>query len=313
MRREEPAIDLAGSTIAVTGATGFIGRYIVRALANRGCKVVAVVRNPERAATLKDHCSEIRQADLADQQALAKAFHGVDAVVSNAAMVSVGGKSKQELIATNVDGTSHIFEAMVEAGVKRCVQTSSAVAYRSKKNHYYHEDDPLRSADEDGTALSYYAVSKACAEERAWQLSRDFNIGLTTVRPHTVYGANDRGTFTRWLKRLMAPPISVFPAKLLLPPVYAGDLAEAICRIFERPQSIGRAYNIAGEPGKDSYWDMMCAYRRAGGRTPLLVLPIPVPMKRSYSISRAEQDLDFINCSLEDGFRDTIRLESNLQ
>lgn len=307
------AADLAQSTVAVTGATGFIGRYIVRALADRGCNVIAVVRNPERATALKEICGEIRKADLADRRALALAFRGVDAVISNAAMVSVGGKSRQELIATNVDGTTHIFEAMLDAGVTRCVQTSSAVAYRAKKSHYYHEDDPLRSASEDGNTLSYYAVSKACAEERAWQLSREFDIGLTTVRPHTVYGANDRGTFTRWLKRLMTPPISVFPVKLLLPPVYAGDLAEAICRILERPQSIGRAYNIAGEPGKDSYWDMMCAYRRAGGHTPLLVLPILVPMKRSYSIGRAERDLDFSNRSLDEGFRDTLRLEANLQ
>lgn len=300
-------MDLRNKSVAVTGATGFIGRYLVTALAARGAHTVGVVRNPDRGADLRRKGIELRRADLADASALARAFQGCDAVVCNAAIVSIGQSRPSEVIAANVEGTRRSLAAAVAAGVGRAVLVSSAVAYRPKRGHRYHEDDLLR--DEGGALhrLNVYAVSKACAERAAWKLADQHGIALSTVRPHTVFGAFDRNSFTRWLKLFMRPPVSVFPAALRLPAIYAGDLAEGVCRILERDVARGRAYNLA--PLEASYWELMEAYRAAGGAAPRLVLPLPVPLRRHYAFDRAARDLELVPRPLVESFADMIALE----
>ena len=276
-------MDLNGATVAVTGATGFIGRYLVDVLHARGARVVAVVRRPQRAADLN---AVPRRADLAEPDALARAFDGADAVISNAALVSLGNKSRAELVATNVRGTENVLRAAARSGARRVVQISSAVVYRPKRGHYYREDDPLRDEGDDKTPLGSYAVSKACAERAAWRLCDELGLELSTVRPHTVFGAFDRQSFTRWLRRFMRPPVSVFPTHLYLPPVYAGDLADAVARILENDEAPSQAYNVAHPPDVHSYWDLMKAYAAAGGRMPKLVIPVPVPLRRRFAVDR---------------------------
>jgi len=77
-------VELRGASIAVTDATGFLGRYVVDTLLSRGARVVGVVRNPDRVPELALRGAELRRADLADRERLARGFAGADAVVSNA-------------------------------------------------------------------------------------------------------------------------------------------------------------------------------------------------------------------------------------
>jgi nucleoside-diphosphate-sugar epimerase len=302
-------MNLAGTSIAVTGASGFIGGYLVRALIARGARVIAVVRRPELCAALASQGAELRRADLADRATMARAFRGAEAAIANAGLISLGGHSRRALVSANVEGTRNVFHALADAGVGRALFTSSAVVYRPRADHRYREDDPLRRHDDPATPLGYYAISKAWAEHEAWQLAHELGIVLSTARPHTVYGAFDNRGFTRWFKLLMRAPIAAFPTQLMLPSVYAGDLAEAMCRMLERTVAHGRAYNISGEPDRFDYWDLFCAYREAGGRVPRVVLPMPVPLRRSFVIARAERDLDFENRAPVDAFRDMLALE----
>ena len=82
-------MDLKGKNIAVTGATGMIGVYICRALLKRGAHVIGVVRNPDKADFLRREGVEFRKADLLDYASLERAFVGIDAVVSNAALYQI--------------------------------------------------------------------------------------------------------------------------------------------------------------------------------------------------------------------------------
>jgi nucleoside-diphosphate-sugar epimerase len=303
-------MDLEGATVAVTGATGFIGRYLVDGLVRRGADVVAVVRRPERA---QDLGVTVRRADLAEPQALRQAFEGAQAVVSNAALVSLGAHGREQLVATNVTGTENVLRAAADAGASHVVQISSATVYRPKRDHFYAEDDPLLDESDFGPRLlsgptGHYAVSKACAERAAWRLSDELGLTLSTLRPHTVFGAHDRQTFTRWLRRFMRLPVSVFPTHLYLPPIYAGDLATAVACILERADR-GQAYNAAHPPDVHSYWDLMEAYRAAGGRSPRLVLPIPVPIRRRYTTDRLRA-LGWQPRPLVQSFRDMITREA---
>jgi nucleoside-diphosphate-sugar epimerase len=75
--------------IAVTGASGFVGRYLVKELLDAGKQVVAVVRNPNKVPELKRAGIELRVADLSDTaRDDAKHFSGCDAVIANAGQVS---------------------------------------------------------------------------------------------------------------------------------------------------------------------------------------------------------------------------------
>jgi len=302
-------MDLKQSTVAVTGATGFIGRYIVRSLLERGAHVVAVVRNPDKLPRMAELGVELRKADLSDAEALVRGFAGCDAVISNAAVVSLTRESRETMIAHNLEGTRNVFEAIAHAGVGRAIQTSSAVVYRPQGDHLYVEDDPKRSAEDPPRAFSSYAVSKACAEDAAWEISARHGIALSTVRPHSVHGAFDGGSFTLWFKRLLRPPVTLYPTHMRLPSVYAGDIAEAMCRMLEVPASEGRAYNITGDPDLHTFWDFIGAYREAGGRTPAVVVPVPMPIRRRYCIDRAREDLGWSNRPLVEGFRDMVAVE----
>jgi dihydroflavonol-4-reductase len=300
-------MDLAKSTVAVTGASGFIGRYLVRELCARGARVVAVVRNPAKVPALQEN-AEVRRADLADVSALTDAFAGTDAVMANAGVVSIGRTSKAALVRANVDGTRNVLTAMARAGVRRAVLTSSASVYKRKRGRY-RESDALLDVADFATPLTYYSVTKAVAEREAWRASRELGIALSVARPSGVYGAWDATGFTSWFLRFMRPRlVTVFPSRLYVPNVYAGDLAAAMCAMLEREHAIGRAYNVTGDPDV-SFWDMLDAYREAGGAVPRVVLPVPIPLRFAYDTSLAEQDLGFANRPAVAGFTETIALQ----
>ena len=287
------SVSLSGARVAVTGATGFIGRHLVEVLVARGAEVVAVVRRPEAARSAFGDRVHVAEADLADEPALRAAFEGADAVIANAALVSVAARDRRALVEANVAGVQRTYRAIADAKVTRAVHVSTAVAYRPKAGHRYHEDDPLYPADAPSHPFNHYGVTKAAGERKAVEVSEANGIALSICRPHTVFGHHDRGTFTRWFLRVLSPPVTVFPSYLFLPAIYAGDLAEAMCRMLERDGAAGRAYNVCSAPDALSYWDLMRAYREAGGRTPKVVLPFPVPIARRYSVERMASELGF--------------------
>src|SRR5436853_6137547 len=122
-------MNLAGARIAVTGATGFLGRYIVDVLLARGAHVIGVVRNPAKVPELAQKGVELRQADLAQRDRLAAGFADAQAVVSNAALFSLKSTSWRDHEAANIEGTRNVMGACVDAGVRRIVQVSSVAVY----------------------------------------------------------------------------------------------------------------------------------------------------------------------------------------
>src|SRR2546426_3764145 len=230
-------MDLRAATVAVTGATGFLGRYIVDVLLARGAHVIGVVRNPGRVPELAARGVELRQADLAERDRLARGFAGAQAVVSNAALFSLRNRSWEDHHRANIQGTENVFGALADAGVKRVVHVSSVAVYRAHPPRVS-EDAPQLAAGTRRTATNAYSVSKAVSEQRAWRLAAQYGLELTAVRPCAVYGAFDPH-FTAVFRRLVGFPLTVMPALVHLPLVYAGDVAEAVGRAPQRPVSVG--------------------------------------------------------------------------
>ncbi len=299
-------MDLGGAKVAVTGATGFLGRYVVDALLRRGARVTAVVRNPDRVPALGARGVEMRRADLADRIALAAGFVGSDAVVSNAALFSLGNRRWEDHQRANVQGTRNVIEAIADAGVRRVVHVSSVAVYR-RHRPFIDEDAPQLGADTRRTATNAYSISKAVSEQLAWQLAGQRGLELTVVRPCAIYGAFDPN-FTRVFRRLIGLPVTVMPAFFRLALVYAGDVADGIARALERPGAVERAYNLTGDDLP--VWRFADAWREAGGPAAHVMLPIPVPMVRVYDVTRARTELGWSNRPYVEALRETFALEA---
>jgi nucleoside-diphosphate-sugar epimerase len=301
-------VELAHASVAVTGATGFLGEYLVAALRARGARAVAVVRNREKAARVLPSDVELRVADLADTPALTRAFHGVDAVIANAAVISF--RDPALTMRTNVEGTRNVFTALAHAGVRRAVLMSSSAAYPlslAKSD----EDTPLRALRRlrflSGFANAY-GVSKAEAERVAWRAAELHQIALTTFRPCGITGPNDP-LLMATIERFLRPRVTLFPAFTEVGVVHAGDVAGAVMLALAQPKiASGRAYNLQGHTA--TLWQIADAWARAGGQAARLRVPIPVPIAMRHDDTRVRRELGWLPRSLEAIVEEAVRVRS---
>jgi dihydroflavonol-4-reductase len=304
---ETGRMNLGSKKVAITGATGFLGQYLVRALLERGATPIAVVRNPELARPLSDLGVDIRTADLADAEAMAHSFEGIDCVIANAGLVSLTPLSWPRYLDANVEGTIHSFEAMRAAGVRRAIQISATGIYRSLYPPI-NEQSPKYGEAHSAHRLNGYKVSKALAEETAWRYAAKYEIALTALRPSVIYGAGDQN-FTRLHKRLMRiRPLAPYPRFVRIGLVYAGDVAEAAMLSLENAVAAGKAYNVAG-PDID-LWEFARAWMAQDFKSSRGRLPIPIGYRRIFSTEVIRKDLGWLPRDYDEGIRETLALES---
>ncbi len=98
----------------VTGATGFVGSHVTRQLVEAGHQVVAVVRNPAKAAELADLGVAIHQGDVTEKESMRRPMQGVDGVFHIAGWYKIGVKDKSDGEKINVQGTRNVLELMKE-------------------------------------------------------------------------------------------------------------------------------------------------------------------------------------------------------
>lgn len=297
---------MRGRTVAITGATGFLGGHIAEALLDAGAQVRAVVRNPKKAAWLADLGAEIIRADVAERDPMADAFLDTDAVIANAALGSWQG-SLDQMQRVNVDGVDNTLRACADAGVRRVVLISTVAVYRSRL--WFPMDESAPSTPTDGRRLAWrdattdwrYALTKSRGEALAWEHAETLGLNLTTVRPGPVYGSRD-GKLTARLVAGLERRVAFLPT-VGLPLVHARDVADAVVTALLRPETSGRSYNLAGPPVRPTR--IVRTLRRLAGRGPRVV-PLPVPVWVSFDCSAAARDLDFVPRSLPDGLREVL-------
>jgi len=270
--------------IAVTGATGFLGRHIANLLVEKGHHVVACVRSPARA---ENERYEARACDLRDLASLQRAFRGADVVVANAALGSKSG-SLDELRRTNVRGSEDVARAASDAEVQRLVYISTTAVYRAAPWQPLAEDAPLRcepprwSDPTRWTTDARYSWTKTLAEEVTRARCAEAQLPCVVLRPGPLYGSGD----TRFTKRLIGwarRPVSVVPT-LQLPMLHASDVAACVHAACLTDDALGRAFNLAGPP--ESLYRMACELRKRLG-APGVTIPLPVPLRASYNTSAA--------------------------
>ncbi len=293
--------------IAITGATGFLGGHLALAAMARGAHVRAVVRTPEKARWMADRGVEVREADLGDTRALAQAFRGADVVIANAARTTAKGGTYEDARRDNVDGTTNQAMACVGSGVQRIVYISTIAVYRTQLGKMLDESAPIRDpgvrATDIGAVVSSpkYARTKAAAELRLWELAREHDLQVTSLRPGPIYGPGWSRLSERYRgllrRRVVALPTARFPH------VHAADVALAALAATDHDVSIGRAYNVAGPPARPP--DLVAALSRAAGRGPVVV-PIPVPFRLAFDDTAVGRDLGVTLRSAVEGAKDIL-------
>lgn len=172
--------------IAVTGANGLLGSYIVRLLHEQKRPCIAIKRNNSDIRHLSDLHNYVlwRDADITDEVTLREALTGATGIIHTAAFVSFNPRNAAKVFAVNVDGTRNVVNAALSANVKRLLHVSSVAALGRQKDQ--------QEVDEtnkwvDSSFNSNYAQSKYRAE---LEIFRGQEEGLRTViiNPSVILG-----------------------------------------------------------------------------------------------------------------------------
>lgn len=179
---------MASKKILVTGATGFIGSYLVRYLLRQGHDNLRCMRQPSSSMTLlQDAASRVEwvEADLLDVLALEDAMNGVVQVYHCAAVVSFNDKDARNMLKINAEGTANLVNLSLDFGVEKFVHVSSIAAIGRKPNDP--NIDEQTAWKEDGWN-SPYGISKHRAEMEVWRgMAEGLNAAI--VNPANVLGS----------------------------------------------------------------------------------------------------------------------------
>jgi uncharacterized protein YbjT (DUF2867 family) len=234
-------------TVLVTGANGFVGRHVVRALVPRSEMVRAMVRSDRGAAVLAGVDCDLVRGDVTDPESLRAAVTGCDAVVYLVAILAGRAGAFDRVIA---QGTRNLLEAAREAGVRRWVQMSVLGASRETKD------------------LVPYFHAKWEAEEAV----RASGLPHAILRPSFVFGP-DGGLVPRLARIARLAPVTPIlgPGTQRLQPIWVDDVAEIVARCASGEQN---GLLELGGPDVVSWNELWTRLKTAlGTRRPDLHLP----------------------------------------
>jgi dihydroflavonol-4-reductase len=173
--------------IFLTGATGFVGSHVAKALASQGAELRLLVRRTSNLKNLEGITGDTHVGDLSDPESLRPALAGCDAVMHVAADYRLWIPDPQAMYRANVDGTRELLRMACEAGVPRVVYTSSVATMHFRTDGIViNEDTPVSLAD----MVGHYKRSKFLAEQEAIKAA-EAGQQVMILNPTTPIGPND--------------------------------------------------------------------------------------------------------------------------
>jgi nucleoside-diphosphate-sugar epimerase len=282
--------------VLVTGASGFVGRAVVAALAAGGNAVHAAVRTAADAASdgaatsaFARDVTVVQHGDLGASVDWTELLSGIDAVVHLAGIAHAGpGIAEERYDRVNHRATAVLVAAARDAGVTRFVFVSSIRAQTGPAaDHVVSERDTPRPTDA-------YGRSKLAAE-RAVAAS---GVPFTVLRPVLVYGPGVKGNL-RALMRLAALPIplpfAALEARRSL--VSLANLASAIDFVLREAACAGETYVVA-DPEPVTIAEIVTALRRGRGKPPCLIAVPPVLLRLALTAAGRGANREQINGAL---------------
>lgn len=236
--------------VTVFGASGFLGSFVVRALARRGYRVRAAMRRPNLAGHLQPLgvVGQVHavQANLRYPESVQHAVRGADAVINLVGILQESGR--QSFAAVQAEGAQVVAQAALAAGAP-LVHVSAI------------------GADPDSSSL--YARSKAAGEAAALATGPD----AVVIRPSILFGNGD-SFFTRFAALARALPVlPIAYPDTRFQPVHAADVADVIARAVDGAVPGGRIYELGGPEVKTFRELVEYVVRVTGRKKPVVALP----------------------------------------
>jgi nucleoside-diphosphate-sugar epimerase len=248
--------------LALTGATGFVGQYLLREMPKRGYRIRALLRRP---ASVPMQAASAVIGDLTRPQNMSAALEGVDAVIHSAGLAhGMSGVPEDDYRLLNTEATIRLARAARRAAVKRFVFLSSIRAQCGPT-----ADAVLTEAVEP-RPTDAYGNSKLAAERGLGELDLDW----VSLRAVLVYGPGVKGNMARLMQLARSPlplPLASLTARRSL--LALENLSAAIDTVLAAPGTLRRVF-IAADPQALTIAEMIAALRRGLGRQPN-VFPLP--------------------------------------
>lgn len=277
--------------VAVTGATGFVGREVLRRLAVHDHTAVPLVRTPAGLA------GEVVTGDLSDGRVNAGQLSGCGAVIHLAARTHVMNETASDPMAeyrrVNVEGTARLLDASLEAGIERFVYMSSVKAI----GEWSQPGSPL-GPNTTPRPEDAYGKTKLEAERLVRDRCEAAGVGWVILRPPLIYGPGVKANFARlvsWVARGIPLPFGMIDNRRSL--VDVANLADAAVLALTAEKASGHAFMVSDTTVSTP--QMIRAIGAAVGRSPRLLPVPPFALKVLGKATGKQAELDRICGSLE--------------
>ncbi|MFP4227248.1 MAG: NAD-dependent epimerase/dehydratase family protein [Salinivenus sp.] len=248
--------------VFLTGATGYVGSYVLRALLDHGHRPRCLVRHSASDLAVQDAALESVQGDVTDPASLTDTMNGCDAVIHLVGIIEEQPRKGVTFERLHVDGTRHVVRAAQDAGIPRFIHMSANGARPT-----------------GGTA---YQRTKWDAEQIVTGAGFDH---WTIFRPALLFGMPDpeRPEFSSRLLNDLVRPFPVLPVfgdgTYELQPVHVTDVAHAFVQALALPAAHEHTYVAAG-PDRLPYVEVLDRIAQGAGMEPKSKVHIPMPMAR---------------------------------
>lgn len=250
--------------VAIVGGTGFVGGYVVESLLDRNYRPAVLVRpGSESKLRAADRC-DVQPGTVDSMPDLIEVLKACDAAIYNVGILREQRSRGITFEALQFEGVRRFLRAAETCGVRRLLLMSA------------------NGVKADGTP---YQATKYRAEEIAHASGMD----VTIFRPSVIFG-DPRGVTefaTRLYREMIAPPLPAagfYVAKgphkgeVMMSPLHARDVADAMAGALERPETIGQTYTLAG-PEALSFAEILRRIAAAAGKRKRIV-PVPIGLMR---------------------------------
>ena len=319
----------------VTGATGFIGRWVARKLVEQGHEVRSITRNPDRDRHMGETGVDVMRGEITKKESMRDAMTGMDGVFHTAEWHRLGVKDKNEIAvaeAMNINGTRNVMELVRELKIPRCVYTSTLSIFSDTKGRKFNE-----TYRPHGPWASIYDYTKWEAHYEIVQKMQEQGVPIIIVQPGLVYGPGDAGSMHNMWVAYLQKRLKTIPKKTAFCWGHVEDIATGHIQAMEKGKP-GECYILAGpqhtlveafeiaqkitrvkpprfHPGPVMMQSFAAVMGIAGH---LKQMPEPISAEALRTLAgktylgadqKARLELDFLPRSLEAGLRETLEFE----